>query len=361
MDERDNREQKDGTPITRRELARRAGAAALGLAAVGWAEQHPALAHSREAESYDPIILGNGTNRYECRHDWLVPPDNILWGDTQGVAQDGRGRIYIAHTSQANSPSGDTIVVFDEDGKYLYSWGERFKGGAHGLDLRKEDGVEYLYICDTKSRLVVKTTLQGKVVWEKGVPQEAGVYKEGMPFIPTNIAFAPDGGFYVADGYGSNFVHQYDKAANYVRTFGGKGKDPGQLAQPHGLWLDTRGKEPLLVVADRANNRLQYFTPDGKHVRFDSAGMRRPCHFSLRGDLMLVPDLASVVTLLDDKNKVVVQLGDGDPTDLRGKPRSQYIPGKFIHPHSAKFLRNGDILVVEWVPTGRVTLLKKMA
>ena len=75
---------------------------------------------------------------------------------------------------------------------------------------------------------------------------------------------------------------------------------------------------------------------------------------------MLVPDLESVVTILDKSNKTIVQLGDGKPTNLRGKPRSEFIPGKFIHPHDAMFLRNGDILVAEWVPQGRVTLLRKV-
>jgi hypothetical protein len=37
------------------------------------------------------------------------------------------------------------------------------------------------------------------------------------------------------------------------------------------------------------------------------------------------------------------------------------VGGKFVHPHSAKFLHNGDILVVEWLPIGRVTLLKKLS
>jgi len=55
-----------------------------------------------------------------------------------------------------------------------------------------------------------------------------------------------------------------------------------------------------------------------------------------------------------------VQLGDGYPSDLRGHPRADFIPGKFIHPHDAIFLKNGDILVAEWVPIGRVTLLKKV-
>jgi hypothetical protein len=88
--------------------------------------------------------------------------------------------------------------------------------------------------------------------------------------------------------------------------------------------------------------------------------MRLPCHFAIRKGELLVPDLDSVITILDDKNRVVAQLGDGAPSGLRGKPRTEFLAGKFIHPHDAIFLRNGDILVAEWVPIGRVTLLKRI-
>lgn len=339
-------------PSTRKEFLLQTGLALAGLAAAGGA--------AAATEDAGPLLLGSGEHTYECRHDWLTPPPHLAFGDTQGVAQDAQGRIYIAHTVHASSQSGDAIVVFDKDGKYLSSWGERFKGGAHGLDIRAEGNQEFLYHCDTAHRQVVKTTLDGTVVWEKGLPQEAGVYTEDRKFIPTNLAFAPNGDFYVTDGYGSDFIHQYTLQGEYIRTFGGKGKEPGKVLQAHGIWVDTRPAEPLLVVADRANNRLQYFTLDGKHVRFVTEGIRRPCHFSIQGDLMLIPDLDSVVTLLDKDNKVVAHLGDGAPSKLRGAARTDYIPGRFIHPHDAQFLASGDILVAEWVPTGRITLLKKV-
>lgn len=307
-----------------------------------------------------PLVLGSGSHRYECVHDWLTPPDGMTFGDTQGLAQDSLGRIYVGHTVNGESKSANAIVVYDETGKYLTSWGERFKGGSHGLDLRKEGTEEFLYHCDTNARKVVKTCLDGTVVWEMGVPEASEKYKDGQNYIPTNVAFAPDGGFFVADGYGSNWIHRYDKGANYLGTFGGPGKDPGQVQQPHGLWVDARGPEPLLAVADRANRRIQYFSLDGKHASLNSAGMRLPCHFDTREGTMLVPDLESVVTLLDEKNQPIVQLGDGHPSGLRGKPRSEFLPGKFIHPHDAMFLRNGDILVAEWVPIGRVTLLRRL-
>jgi DNA-binding beta-propeller fold protein YncE len=311
-----------------------------------------------------PIILGSGSHKYECIHDWLTPPDNIKFGDTHGVVQDAKGHIYVAHTVHPTSASDDAIVVYDQHGKFIKSWGARFKGGAHGIDIRKEGHQEFIYHCDVAHNVVVKTTLDGDVIWEKGVPQEPGVYKAGAPFTPTNVAFSPDGGFYISDGYGSSWIHQYDKNANWVRTFGGKGSEAGKVNCPHGIWLDDRGHEPMLAVADRSNRRIQYFSLDGKHISFVTEGMRQPCHFHLRHGEMLVPDLDSLITILDKDNKVVAALGDGDSDghqkDLRGAPRDQFIPGKFIHPHDAVFLHNGDILVSEWVPIGRVTLLKRV-
>lgn len=340
--------------VTRRRfIERSAAAAALAGAAP--------FVHAQDKSGKRRLVLGPPAHRYEAVHDWLVPPPNIKWGDTHGVCQDADQRIYVAHTVHPTSAGSDAVLVFDQHGKFIKSWGSEFRNGAHGLDLRRERSDELLYHCDINRRLVVKTTLSGKVLWEKSFPVEAGVYKDAGQFRPTNVAFAPNGDFYVGDGYGSSYIHQYNLAGDYIRTIGKPGKGAGELNCPHGLWLDDRGGKPSLVVADRTNRRLQYFTLDGEHQRFVTEGIRLPCHFKTRGDLLLLPDLESVVTLLDGKNRVVASLGDGRPSNLRSAPREKFIPGKFIHPHDAIFLHSGDILVAEWVPIGRITLLRKLA
>lgn len=347
--------------LTRRELLQTA-TTALGMAALAPQAFAERPLYPAPTDPITPkVIVGTGSHRYECLHDWLMPPPDILWGDTHGVVEDSKGRIYVTHTVHANSPKKDAIVVFDKNGKFLTSWGDQFVGGGHGISVRKEGKEEFLYHCDIAHRKFCKTTLSGKVLWEKGAPEESGVYKKGEAFVPTNIAFSPNGDFYVADGYGSNWIHRYDLKGNYVSTFGGTGKEPGQFVTPHSIWLDNRNKDPLLVVADRENHRLQHLTLEGKPVKVYTDKMRRPCHFSIHNDLLLVPDLVSVVTLLDKDNRVVAQLGDGDPSNLRDKPRNQFIPGKFIHPHGGTFLKNGDILIAEWVPIGRMTRLRKLA
>ena len=260
------------------------------------------------------------------------------------------------------------------------SWGREFRGVAHGLQIRREGRDEFLYLTvnATNPRLtpqpeqqavVVKATLRGEIVWRIQGPPDIAAYKDPNPdgspkrYNPTNLAIAPNGDIYVGDGYGSYFVNQYNARGEYLRTFGGRGSEPGRLSEPHGIWVDTRPASPLLVVADRRNNRLQRFTLDGAHVDF-IPGFRLPCHFDERQGLVVIPDLHGRVTLMDRTNAIAAQLGDSNApawnNPLRTQPRDRFIPGQFICPHGACFDADGNIFVVEWVEVGRVTKLRKV-
>lgn len=346
-------------PITRRSFVKSAAAIPLAAPVLAASRRAPPARTPDRSGTSNPI-LGQGEHTYECIHDWLKAPKGLQFGDTHGLAQDADGRIYLAHTVHSSSEGADAVCVFDPDGIFIESWGSAFRGGAHGLDIRMEGGEEFLYHCDTGRRLVVKTTLRGHVLWERSYPKESGLYADAGAWCPTNVAFAPDGGFFVGDGYGSSFIHRYNASAEYVSTIARPGSGRGQVSCPHGLWLDDRFNPPRLVVADRSNRRIQYLTLDGEHLGFVRQGVRLPCHFKARQGLLLVPDLESVVTILGPENQVVAHLGDGHPSALRASTREQFIDGKFIHPHDAIWLANGDILVAEWVPIGRVTLLRRV-
>jgi len=314
------------------------------------------------------LVVGSGEHTYECVHDWLLPPDGLVWGDTHGLCQDAAGNIYIAHTVNKASMRGEAIVVYDANGHFVRAFGEEFRGGAHGLNLRREASGEILYHCDINRCKVVKTTLDGEVLWQHGYPREDSAYAAApINFVPTNVAFAPNGDFYVGDGYGSSHLLRFSAAGAFLGEIGRPGHGDGEFDTPHGQWVDGRGPEPVLVVADRGNRRLQVFTLGGEHLRTvkDEARLRMPCYFHVRGDLMVCPDLDSQVCLLDRDYGVVAQLGDGQAINgkvgsRRDQSRGDFTPGRFITPHAAIFLASGDILVAEWLPIGRLTLLRKV-
>ena len=370
----------DTSEATRRTFLKSAGAVAAA------ASVSPLILRAADKAGLKNPVLGQGDFQYEVvSHRWGDVPSHIRWGETHGVTVDESGLVYIKHRSSTPDPV-DAILVFDPQGKFVRSFGKEYHTGGHGIDIRKEGSEEFLYLCSTRVGIVTKTTLKGEIVWKKERPLETGKYDDPKtPYSPTNIAFSPDGGFYVGDGYGSNWIHQYDQDAKWVRTFGGTGSEPGQFKTPHGQWLDNRpGREPALVVADRANARLQYMSLDGKHLGFVTAdsdgnpGMTSnlaelkspvsfPAHFDIRGDVLLVPDLHARVSLFDKNNKLITHLGYdpdwtkqvlGDGTFPVRSDESLWQSGKFIHPHDACFDRNGNIFVVEWVKTGRVTFLR---
>lgn len=302
--------------------------------------------------------MGTGSHVYEFEADWCKLPQGKQWGYTHGVAVDSEERILIHNRSK------DAIAIFDRDGRFVKSWGEDFEQGAHGMLLSKEGNAEYLYLADPERHLVAKTTLDGERIWVLSYPKESGVYDSEKTYCPTNVAVGPNGDVYIADGYGLSWIHQYSAKAEYIRSWGGKGREPGKLDCPHGIWLDTRGSKPVLTVADRGNARLQMFSLDGRHLGFVNDELRRPCHFDQANGELLVPDLHGRVTILDRQNKLVTHLGD-NPDIWKSKgwpdvPHAMRVTGRFVSPHAACWDRQGNIYVVEWIPDGRVTKLRRV-
>src|SRR5919201_3682459 len=122
---------------TRREFLAAAGAAPI---------ISPILLGIQDKAGTKPPIVGEGAFTYEAIHDWGQLPSRIKYGNTHGVVQDAQGHIYIHHTVFADSESADSMVVFDEKGRFVRSWGKEFRGVAHGLHIRKEGREEFLYL-----------------------------------------------------------------------------------------------------------------------------------------------------------------------------------------------------------------------
>lgn len=354
------------TPSNRNVVDRR-GFVQQSVALAAAASASPLLLLGKKTADDHPII-GDGEYRFRCHHNYFQLPANHQYGQaSHGVCVDKSGMIYISHQGNPGS-----IFVFDPDGKFVRSMSPEFSGHGHGIDIREENGQEFLYLSPADPSLgFSKIDLKGETAWYKKIDtirQETGKYSEANArFRPTNTSFSPDGGFFLGDGYGSNFIHQYDAQGKFLRTIGGSGTEDGQFNTPHGQWLDARDGNPKLAVCDRANKRLQFFDMQGKFLS-KLEGMLFPADIDVQGQLMVVPDLHARVTLLDQNNRVLTQLGDdpqwreqvlADNFKMRSQPE-RWLPGKFVHPHDACFDSRGNLIVAEWVVGGRVTFLEKV-
>ncbi|HYE72979.1 MAG TPA: peptidase [Blastocatellia bacterium] len=338
-----------------------AGILTLVLAVVvvfGKAPTHKGTSAVKE----EKIILGAGKHKYEWVKGWAKLPDGMQFGATHGGIQlDSQGRVYV------NTDTENAIIVFDADGKFIKAMGKEWKGGVHAMQIRKEGNKEFIYLTNLARHEFAKLTLDGETVWVKGYPEQSGIYKNKDQFRPTGIAFAPNGDFYVTDGYGENYIHRYNAKGDYVNSWGGKGTEDGKFNTPHAIWIDTRDKTPMVLVTDRANHRLQWFTLDGKHVKTlegKNEMLKLPATIHQRGTDLVIGELDGRVTILDKDNKVVTHLGESaDPAKRKTNkvPPEQWLDGQFIAPHGITWDKQGNIYVEEWSLAGRIVKLKRVS
>ena len=112
----------------------------------------PAFLRATDKSGSKAPILGQGDHQYEAIHDWGQLPRTIKYGNTHGVCEDSQGNIYIHHTVNAASDSADTMVVFDQQGKFLGKWTDL--GVPQGIYYVKNEDV--LYMCDGDNSRIIK-------------------------------------------------------------------------------------------------------------------------------------------------------------------------------------------------------------
>lgn len=306
------------------------------------------------------VLAGEGADTYQSVPNWCQMPEGRknLGSTHGGVVVDKKGQIYFSMNA-----GNDALLVYGADGKMIKAVGGKDLVGIHGICLNEENGEEFIYGALNDHARVVKLKLDGTQVWSIGVPMESGKYKDASQYHPTGIAVAPSGDVYVADGYGQNWIHQFDKNQKYVKSFGGKGTKPGQFQTCHGIALDTRGEKPLLLVCDRENKRLQHFDLDGDFIAVIAENLRRPCAVSFHGDHVAIAELAGRVAILDGKNKLVAALGDNPDLKERANynvPPKDWKDGIFNAPHGLSYDKDGNLYVEDWNASGRISRMNKV-
>lgn len=205
--------------------------------------------------------VGEGKYTYELIRDFLKMPAGESLGIVSRVATDSQDRVYVFQ--RKNPP----VVVFDRDGKYLGAWGTGEVTDPHGLKIVDD----IIYTTDRSDSVAKSFTLNGKPLLElgqRGVHSDTGC--KGAPWLaeraagpfnhPTEMIAHPNGDLYVTDGYRNARVHRFTRDGQLVASWGTPGKAEGQFHLPHSIAIDGQGK---LYVADRANKRIQIFSPDG--------------------------------------------------------------------------------------------------
>ena len=231
---------------------------------------------------------------YQLQTDWFKLPQTIEGsGKSHGVYVSNIGTIIVFYQNRNGllhiSPEGEILGEFGGD-QWL---------GAHGLTAVQENGQEYLWLTDQLSCKVKKVDLEGNLVQELPYPQHS-IYQDAQ-YVPTWVAIHPiDGRIYLADGYGSDLIHIYDKEGSYQDCWDGS-KGEGCFSQAHGIAATLVDEEVEVWITDRWNNRIQIFDEDGNFLR-SSLACHSPCMFEFFEDKVIIPELFSGVKVFDLKS-----------------------------------------------------------
>jgi DNA-binding beta-propeller fold protein YncE len=212
------------------------------------------------------VLVGESTLRYELVPEWEQLPRGWTHGDVADVACDSQDRVYVFNRSE------HPVIVYDSAGRFLGSWGEGVFTRPHGITIHDD----IVYCADDTDHTVRALTLEGKLLWTLGTlnqPSDSGYSPAGRtnllsirrgagPFNrPTRLAVAPNGDYYVSDGYGNARVHRFSSDRRLVQSWGEPGTAPGEFNLPHSVWVHTDGR---IFVCDRENDRVQIFSPSGE-------------------------------------------------------------------------------------------------
>jgi peptidylamidoglycolate lyase len=332
------------------------------LALIGAAAGAPFIrAQSKTAPALHGALLGHGTFRYRADLRWSqADPARFPVKDCHEMVQARDGRLFLLTNHKQNN-----ILIYDPQGTLLDTWTLGFNG-AHGLSQHQEpDGREFLYVTDTSTGRVVKTTLAGAITLELPHAAKCGAYTEKESYSPTETAVGPNGDIYVADGYGSQFILRFDRTGKFLGKFGGKStqpSNPGKFMQAHGIALDTRGAQPLLVCTERIRNEFNWFTLDGVHVRgvyLPGAYVSRPviagrqlysgvC-FGAKPDDYRMWQQRGFITILDENDRVISNPGGHAPAYQEGRLQVMLqAQPVFSNCHDVCVDQRGDLYVCQW-------------
>lgn len=272
------------------------------------------------------MIFGQGTHQYTVHENWWSLPEGWEFGWIPAVAVDSQDRVYVYSRSE------HPMVVFDRDGNFLTSWGDDILKDAHGIYIDEND---HIYCTERETHVVQKFTTDGELLMTLGTMDEPG--GEGEPFnLPTDFALGPDGEMYVSDGYGNSRIHKYSPDGELIKSWGQPGSGPGEFDLPHCVRVDPRNR---LMVADRENNRIQFFTLDGEYIEEWSDLLQPDTIYIDEDDLVYIAELGQRISIMTLDGEVISQWGSERGSD---------VPGEFIAcPHGIWLDSYGDIYVGE--------------
>lgn len=279
-------------------------------------------------------VRSNAQSKPQYMHWGQLPPTIPEWGHTISVALDHKGQLLVL--TRIDPP----ILVFTTEGKFVRSFGKGLFTRAHSITVDR-DG--FIWTTDSDDNTVYKFSSDGKLLMTLGKRGVKGDNTSHDAFNgPTDVAIAPNGDIFIADGDRNNRIVKFTKDGKFVKIIGGvKGNAPGQFgasaANPtrtegglvHAIAFDSKGR---LVTIESYNPRIQFFDQDGKFLeQWPDLGFKQAC------GLVIAPD-DTIYVGDTEGNEVVV---------IKNKKIVEKMHQNEVRPHNIELDPSGAIFLAD--------------
>ena len=233
------------------------------------------------------------TPQFQVDPAWPKLPGKWKLGLVSNVAVDAQDHIWVLQRPRTapKEMAAPPVLEFDAAGNFVQGWGGPGAGyewpeQEHGIAFDQKGNV-WLGGSDRKDSQLLKFTRDGKFVMQIGHKgQSKGNADTQNVHGAADVAFyAKNNEIFVADGYFNRRVIVFDAdTGRFKRMWGafgnaptdpvdgknpaadlaGDGAGPDQFNLVHSVRISNDG---LVYVTDRANRRVQVFTPEGKYLK----------------------------------------------------------------------------------------------
>lgn len=327
------------------------------------------------------LLLPAHAAEWKVSPNWLkLPEGRPTIGNMHGdIAVSSKGEVYV---SVMDPKAG--VQVYSPEGKWLRNVPDA-PADFHGFVIKKQADGEFIYgpRLNADGQSILKLTLEGKKVIEvpaSAIPEEfknkvpkntkknakgeiVPAPNEGKSFVRlTGMDVAPNGDWFVTDGYSTSYIHRFDKTGKYLKSFGGK-KAPYEFSTLHKIAVDTRFSPVRIICCDREKLRVVHVSIDGEFLGVVASDLLAPAAITVQGDYALVGEIGGAVSVLDKEGKTVARLGlNTEKAEVKNNQTKPEVwrPGFVTAPHGVAFNAAGDVFVSEYNVYGRVHRWNKL-
>jgi hypothetical protein len=239
-----------------------------------------------------------------------------------GVLADG-GEVFVA-----DGRAGQ-VVVFREDGTFVRAFGKGTFTTPLYIAKNPIDG--NLYVSDRRKRAVFIFKRSGEFVrvFDPALPKEQlpGFDTKGDQWVPSALAFAPDGSLYVLEYLNGHRMLVFGPDGTFMRSIGSRGeaKTPTDVTGRFMFPNSVKVHNSEVYVADSNNRRIQIFDLAGGFKRLILAsGLPRGIAFLPRPSnatsettdkLVVVDTLSHDATIFGSDGTRVLKFGERGVAD----------------------------------------------